>query len=71
MNGNNLSTSGLSSVCCSHSIETGALVSKQETYGGNKFRNFDLHVTLKKSRVGPYSTLLAVIELGSLVFPEI
>ena len=26
-------------------IETGALVSKQECYGGNKFRNFDLTLT--------------------------
>ena len=24
-------------------IETGALVSKQESYGGNKFSNFDFH----------------------------
>ena len=44
------------------------LVSKQESYGGNKFRNFDLNfkVFFTKSSVGPYSTLLAVIELGSL-----
>ena len=55
-------------------IETGALVSKQECYGGNKFRNFDLTLRFfffTKSSVGPDSTLLAVIELGSLVFPEI
>ena len=57
------------------------LVPKQLSYGGNKFRNFDLIFqkiifiisSLKRTKisVGPYGTRLAVIEPGSLVLPEI
>ena len=54
-------------------IETGALVCKREWYGVDTFRNCDLTLKFYSRKVAsvPYSTLLAVIELGCLVFPEI